>query len=92
MAIDSLGGFVATWLNDQSIVLGQRDDASGTPVGGEFQVHAQAFDLNGTSVELDGTGSFVVTWSGNRGCDMVLTSWEMQSVGRSRSPPSRRRI
>ena len=62
------GGFVVLWQSffldgDQFGVFGQRFDASGNPVGGEFQVNTfTTDDQERPSVAALGGGGFVVTW------------------------------
>jgi Ca2+-binding RTX toxin-like protein len=63
------GGFVVTWSSDGQDgdgwgVYGQRYDASGAVVGGEFQVNTETTsDQFYTSVTALADGGFVVTWS-----------------------------
>jgi hypothetical protein len=79
------GGFVVAWQSDSSSgsdrsdlsVQAQRFNASGTPVGGQFQVNtfttaAQAVP----AVGRDGGGGFVVVWTseGSPGTDQSTTS------------------
>ncbi|MCP5155360.1 MAG: tandem-95 repeat protein [Ectothiorhodospiraceae bacterium] len=71
------GGFVVTWTatttgnagdGSGTGVFGQRFDASGTPVGSEFQVNTQTFSTQDESVVvgLPG-GGFLVVWSSASG-------------------------
>lgn len=72
----SNGGFVVTW-HDQGRQVGatidqnisaQIYDASGTPVGGEFQVNTAALGTQvNPAVTALSDGKFVVTWSDNSG-------------------------
>ena len=62
------GGFIVTWTSqgqDGSFegVYGQRYDARGVPVGGEFQVNTDTIgDQNVSSVAALNDGGFIVTW------------------------------
>jgi hypothetical protein len=73
VARDAAGGFVVVWMSggyrfqaDGSAtgIFGQRYDASGSPVGGEFQVNT-TFPGPQTSpaVATDALGDFVVAWT-----------------------------
>jgi hypothetical protein len=79
VAVDGTGGFIVVWTSfgaasdtDFASVQAQRYDASGAPVGGQFQVNTYT---TGTQVDpdvaIDGAGNFVVTWasSGSAGTD-----------------------
>ena len=75
IASDRAGNFVVVWesyLQDGSAygVFGQRFDASGVPVGGEFQVneHTTGWQYR-TAVAMDASGSFVVAWEDQSGRD-----------------------
>ena len=69
VAMDGAGNFVVVWSStyqDGSIwgVFGQRYDASGSAVGGEFQINTHASDSQHyPSAAMDGSGNFVVTWT-----------------------------
>lgn len=62
------GGFVVTWESvgqdgSGSGVFGQRYDARGAPVGGEFRVNTSTFNRQGDpDVTALADGGFVVTW------------------------------
>lgn len=68
VAADGQGGFVVVWQSDSQDgagwgVFGQRYDASGLPLGGEFQVNSYTFeDQERPSVAADGARRFVVVW------------------------------
>ena len=71
VAMDGSGNFVVTWDSvnqdgDVTGIFGQRYDASGNPVGGEFQVNTftTSYQQN-PSVAMDGTGNFTVVWQSN---------------------------
>jgi hypothetical protein len=72
VAMDSTGDFVVTWSSNNQDgsgwgVYAQRYRADGTPQGGEFQVNTTtAGDQMYSSVAMDSTGDFVITWSSNR--------------------------
>ena len=66
------GGFVVTWTSNgqdstvdpNSGVYGQRYDASGTPVGGEFLINTETFGTQGGSaITTLSDGGFVITWA-----------------------------
>src|SRR5262249_42879820 len=65
------GKFVVTWSSNGQDgsgwgVYGQRYDANGNPLGGEFRVNTTtAGDQQYTAVALDPTGDFVITWTSN---------------------------
>jgi hypothetical protein len=74
VASDEDGNFVVVWQSqgqdgNQYGVFAQRFAASGAPLGGEFLVNDPTMGLFGSqqtpSVDIDGTGRFVVAW-GNR--------------------------
>jgi hypothetical protein len=67
VAMDGAGNFVVVWMGGEFLgnrdIFAQRYDASGTPLGNEFQVNtftsgAQAFP----QVAMDADGDFVVVW------------------------------
>ena len=72
VAAEPTGGFVVVWQSvsysagqdgDKSGVFGQRFDAAGTPVGGEFQVNSYTTgDQSYPAVAQDPDGGFVVVW------------------------------
>ena len=63
------GGFIITWsspsaVGDGTIIYARRFDASGTPLGGEFQVSAATPDFReGSDVAVLSDGGFIITWS-----------------------------
>ncbi|QEG34416.1 Ig-like domain-containing protein [Bythopirellula goksoeyrii] len=74
VAMDALGNFAVTWTTESiggvwSSVNGQRYDAAGTRVGGEFQVNSDAIEnrTQRSSLAMDAAGNFVVTWSSEGG-------------------------
>jgi hypothetical protein len=66
---DTAGNFVVVWTSygqdgDQAGVFGQRYDAAGTPLGGEFQVNTYTTSYQSASVVAwNGQDEFVVTWT-----------------------------
>jgi acetyltransferase-like isoleucine patch superfamily enzyme len=63
IAVDQQGGFVVVWTDLQGEISGQRFDASGAPLGGEFQVNVDTAQTQlHPSVAMDAQGGFVVTW------------------------------
>jgi hypothetical protein len=80
VAADGGGNFVVVWQSaqgdgsdtDKTSVHGQRYDATGSPLGGEFQVNSYTTSYQGTpDVAADASGNFVVVWdsSGSAGSD-----------------------
>jgi hypothetical protein len=73
VVMDAAGNFVVVWqtaLDDIPLVFqslsvhGQRYDAAGTPIGGEFDVETYTTGNQGPpAVAIDATGSFVVVWA-----------------------------
>jgi hypothetical protein len=66
------GGFVAVWTDGEyggdRNVLGQRYDAAGTRLGGEFQVNTYTTDAQFAALVAAGRkGDFVVVWSSYQG-------------------------
>src|SRR4030095_2206227 len=87
VASDSAGNFVVVWQSNGSSgadasgtsVQGQRYDASGSPIGGEFQVNSYVTgNQNLPSVASDSAGNFVVVWqsNGSSGADASVHSRE----------------
>ena len=69
VAPDGTGGFVAVWSSEDQVdgvsydLFGQRFDAAGQLVGGEFQVNTQATDDQDFPVVAGGPGQrFMVVW------------------------------
>ena len=66
-------GFVVTWTSYEQDgwgagVYGQRYDASGAPLGGEFRVHTATLGhQHSSSVGVDADGGFVVAWQADLG-------------------------
>jgi hypothetical protein len=71
VAMDPAGDFVVTWSSNGPNatgwdVFGQRYNASGVAQGSEFQVNGTTTgDQMYSTVAMDNTGNFIVTWSGN---------------------------
>lgn len=68
VAADAAGRFVVAWTSNHQDgsahgVFGRRYDSSGTPLSGEFQVHAHtAGSQRDPAIAADAGGSFVVLW------------------------------
>src|SRR5262245_34589653 len=64
VAIDGSGDFVIVWASySPGVGLGQRRDAGGTPLGGEFQVNTYTSASPGDlAVAADSAGNFLVVW------------------------------
>jgi hypothetical protein len=79
VAVDSAGGFVAAWIGEDPedtdpdmSVQARRFDASGTPLGDEFQVNTYTTGIQQlASIAADPTGGFLVAWTseGSNGAD-----------------------
>jgi hypothetical protein len=69
VAMDAAGDFVITWSSNGQDgsgwgVYGQRYNATGKAQGGEFQVNTTtAGDQEYSTVAMDGSGNFTITWS-----------------------------
>jgi hypothetical protein len=87
VAMDSSGNFVVVWHSAGSAgsdsfdysVQGQRYDASGAPIGGEFQVNTftPKSQLR-PSVASDSAGDFVVVWQSQRSTDVDTDTFTVQ--------------
>jgi hypothetical protein len=70
VAMDASGNFVVTWSGHQAghwDVYAQRYNSSGTAQGSEFQVNTTTTsDQMFSTVAMDASGNFVVTWSGHQ--------------------------
>ena len=97
VASDSAGNFVVVWQSygsagsdtSASSVQGQRYDASGSPIGGQFQVNTYTTsDQIRPSVASDSAGNFVVVWqsNGSAGSDTSGLSVQGQRYDASGSP------
>jgi hypothetical protein len=68
VAMNGTGSFVVVWMSKEQGgsgygIFGQRYDATGVPVGGEFQVNTYTTGYRaGPAVAMDGGGNFVVVW------------------------------
>jgi hypothetical protein len=95
---DAQGNFVVVWESDGSSgtdtglsksIQGQRLDASGTPVGGQFQVNSYTTnDQAGAKVAAAAQGNFMVVWvsDGSSGTDSSETSIQAQLYGVTGTP------
>ncbi|MEZ0370505.1 MAG: hypothetical protein ACAI44_15555 [Candidatus Sericytochromatia bacterium] len=69
LAGDAAGNFVAVWGSgdqdgDRTGIIGQRFDAQGAQLGGEFQINTHITSFQETpAVAMDATGNFVVSWT-----------------------------
>ena len=68
VAADPAGNFVVAWSNIQGYaprrVVGQRLDATGTPLGAEFAINQNTIGAHTPGgVAVDGRGNFVVVWT-----------------------------
>jgi len=94
LASDSKGNFAVVWESHGSAgggtagysVQGQRYDASGAPVGGQFQVNTYTTgNQQAPLIVSDSFGDFVVVWDsyGSSGTDTSSTSVQAQIYGAS---------
>ncbi|MEP3389306.1 MAG: putative Ig domain-containing protein [Reichenbachiella sp.] len=70
--IDINGNYVVVWegesITDGSGIIGQRFNADGTEEGSEFQINTTTDNTQSSpDVAIDGSGRFIVTWSGYAG-------------------------
>ena len=71
VAADAVGGFVVVWESYEPepsdyVIRGQRFDASGAPVGGEFLVDTATTDRQyHPLVAIDPAGGFLLVWEGH---------------------------
>jgi hypothetical protein len=96
VAADGQGDFVVVWAGygsygtDTSLTIqGQSYDASGTPVGGQFQVNSYTTgSQNRPAVAMDAQGHFAVVWDsyGSYGTDTDLLSIQGQFYGTNDTP------
>ncbi|MCB9993334.1 MAG: hypothetical protein H6873_06720 [Hyphomicrobiaceae bacterium] len=61
------GGFVITWAQNGGGIAGQRYDANGDAVGGEFDINSTPGNMTNPSVGALNNGGFVVGWQGPTG-------------------------
>jgi hypothetical protein len=79
VASDASGRFVAVWEGsgqdgDNGGIFGQRYDAAGTPLGGEFQVNVYTANRQfSAGVAMDPAGNFLVVWTAGGGQDGMDT-------------------
>ena len=97
VAFDGAGNFVVAWTSIGSTgsdtaldsVQAQRYDATGGPVGGQFQVNSYTTSQQGdVAVAFDGAGNFVVTWrsDGGAGSDTDGSSVQAQRYDATGAP------
>src|SRR5262245_3334709 len=83
------GGFVIVWASPQDAdsslaIMGRRFDASGTALGGEFQINTYTTDFQYLPrVAADAAGDFVVVWgsSGEDGDGAGIAARRFDSAG-----------
>ena len=94
VAVEAQGNFVVVWNSwgsygtDTSLysIQAQRYDASGTPLGGEFQVNSYTTSRqSGAAVAVEPQGNFVVVWQsyGSGGTDTSYASIQAQRFNAS---------
>ncbi len=73
MAAD--GSFVVAWVNQiddfNKDILARRFDASGNPLGGEFQINTSGGKQENPSLGVASDGSFTVVWDDKTGLDIL---------------------
>jgi hypothetical protein len=82
VAVDGSGNFVVVWSNTSggfpfgdSVVMGRRFDAGGTPQGSDFQVNTNVTGAQGSAaVDMDADGDFAVVWHSSRYGGSLLDS------------------
>ncbi len=81
------GDFVVVWKSWGQIgpwedIIGRRYDASGSPVGGEFQVSTiTSTRQNRPAVASDDAGNFVVVWTGDIGGNLDILARRFDASG-----------
>ena len=72
VAADAAGNFVVVWASqgqedpDFAGVFGQRYDAAGAPLGGEFQVNSYTTQIQSKpALAMEDSGNFIVVWESN---------------------------
>jgi hypothetical protein len=97
VAVDTNGDFVVVWQSNGSAggddsgtsIQGQRYDASGNPIGSEFQINTYTTSgQDGSSISIGVDGDFVVTWhsNGSAGNDNLGQSIQGQRYDSGGSP------
>ena len=90
VAADAAGNFVVVWASqgqddpDFAGVFGQRYDAAGAPLGGEFQVNSYTTQIQSKpAIAIDGAGMFVVVWesSGQDGSGRSVAGQKFDALG-----------
>ena len=91
VAMDANGNFVVAWMSrlqdgDKGGIFARRYDASGNPVGAEFQVNGHIADYQvAPAVASDASGNFVVVWQSDLqdGSDYGVFGRVFDSAGNS---------
>jgi hypothetical protein len=94
LAMDTAGNFVVAWRGDLEDgdgfgIFGQRFDASGSKLGGEFQINTfTTGNQSGPSVGMTPAGDFVVAWfsDGVDGSNYGITARRFDSSGNALGP------
>jgi hypothetical protein len=90
VASDPTGRFVVVWTSygqdgSNTGIVGRRYDASGAPLGGDFQVNSYwTGSQYGPGVAMDANGGFVVTWHGSISPDMGIRAQRFDASGNRR--------
>ena len=96
VAMDDAGNFVITWTSsgqdaNQNGVYAQRYNAAGIAQGGEFRVNTEQADNQAFStVAMDATGNFVITWTSDSH-RMAMRRTTAISTPSATTPPAWRR-
>ena len=85
----SPAGFVITWSGPGvggSGLFGRRFDASGTPMGGDFQVSSAAVPASVGDVSMSATGQSIFVWTGQDGDSVRVFGRQFASAGAPLGP------
>src|SRR4029079_269730 len=93
VAMDAAGNFVVVWMsknqdftnNTTKCIYGQRFDATGARIGGEFLVNSTtANNQDQPTIAMDSTGRFVVAWKTDKvsgsGSDVMAQLYDANGV------------
>jgi len=85
VAMRNNGNFVITWSGHQSgnwDIYAQQYSASGTPSGSVFEVNTTtANDQEYSTVSMDSSGNFVITWSGHQSGHWAIYAQQFNASG-----------
>ena len=86
VAMDADGDFVVVWASygqdgSESGIYGQRYNAAGAPLGGEFRVGSLAPFQVAPAVAMNDAGDFAVAWVGEDGSDYGIFARRYSDIG-----------